>query len=71
VLLDRGWRRIAVGDATEIRQKSVVLYPKNRSALGRSLARQFGVASKESNGDRLVLVLGQDAAELIRSQRKS
>jgi tetratricopeptide (TPR) repeat protein len=71
VLLDRGWRRIAVGDATEIRQKSVVLYPKNRSALGRSLARQFGVASRESNGDRLVLVLGQDAAELIRSQRKS
>lgn len=71
VLLDRGWRRIAVGDANEIRQKSVVLYPKNRSALGRSLARQFGIASRESNGDRLLLVLGQDAVELVRSQQKS
>jgi len=71
VLLDRGWRRIAVGDATEIRQKSVVLYPKNRSALGRSLARQFGIASRESNGDRVLLVLGQDAVKLVRSQQAS
>jgi len=71
VLLDRGWRRIAVGDATEIRQKSVVLYPKNRSALGRSLARQFGIASRQSDGDRVLLVLGQDAVKLVRSQQAS
>ena len=64
VLLDRGWRRIDIGDAAQVREKSVVLYPANRSALGRSLALQFGCRAVVSTGDVLVVLLGRDAAAL-------
>ena len=69
VLLDRGWRRIAVGDAPQLRDRSVVLYPRSRAKLGRSLAAQFGVRSQASDGEVMVLVLGRDAIRLIKTQR--
>lgn len=63
ILLDRGWRRIAIGDAPATRNESVVLYPASRSMLGRSLAAQFGFRSVMSPGtDVLVVLLGRDAA---------
>jgi hypothetical protein len=71
VLVDRGWRRIAVADAPQLRDTSVVLYPRSRARLGHSLAAQFGVRSQMTEGNTLVLVLGRDAVELVRSQRKS
>jgi hypothetical protein len=71
VLLDRGWRKIAVGDAPATRETSVVYYPRNRSALGRSLAAQFGVRARQIDGDVLVLVLGRDGVNLVGSQRRS
>ena len=71
VLLDRGWRRIAVGDAPATRATSVVYYPRNRSALGHSLAAQFGVSARQIDGDVLFLVLGRDATNLVGSQRRS
>lgn len=71
VLVDRGWRRIAIGNASDQRETSVVLYPRSRAALGRSLAAQFGVGSQQSEGDVLVLVLGRDRADVARRQRKS
>jgi len=62
VLLNRGWRRIAIGDAPSIRGESVVLYPADRRLLGRSLAAQFGFRSVVSNeAQELVVVLGRDA----------
>lgn len=71
VLLDRGWRRIQVADAPIVREKSVVLYPRSRPALGRSLAAQFGVSAQASNVAFPTLLLGRDAPDLVRSQRKS
>jgi tetratricopeptide (TPR) repeat protein len=71
VLVDRGWRRIAIGNASDQRETSVVLYPRSRAALGRSLAAQFGIGSQLSEGDVLVLVLGRDRADVARRQRKS
>ncbi|HEX5237995.1 MAG TPA: LytR C-terminal domain-containing protein [Sphingomicrobium sp.] len=63
ILLDRGWRRIAIGDAPTVREKSVVLYPASRSMLGKSLAAQFGFRSVMSPGaDVLRILLGRDAA---------
>ena len=63
ILLDRGWRRIAIGDAPAIREESVVLYPATRSMLGKSLAAQFGFRSAMSPGtDVLLVLLGRDAA---------
>jgi tetratricopeptide (TPR) repeat protein len=71
VLLDRGWRRIKVADAPIMREKSVVLYPRGRAALGRSLAAQFGVTAEASDIAFPTLLLGRDAPHLVRSQRKS
>ena len=65
VLFDRGWRKIAVGDAPEVLRKSVVLYPKGREALGRRLARQFGVSAQIAERDDVVLILGRDSIRRI------
>jgi hypothetical protein len=65
VLFDRGWRKIAVGDAPAVLGKSVVLYPKGREALGRRLARQFGVSAQLAERDDVVLILGRDSVRRI------
>ena len=70
VLLDRGWRKIEIGDAPAVRESSLVLYPAHRQALGRSLAAQFGFRSAISNDSKeLVVLIGRDAA--IRTGRRS
>jgi len=71
VLLNRGWRRIDVGDAPSTREKSVVLYSRNRAKLGKSLAAQFGVAARMVERDVLVLVLGRDSVDRVTGQQKS
>jgi hypothetical protein len=71
VLTDRGWRRIAIGDAPAVRQTSVVLYPKERAKLGRSLARQFGIKARMVAGKTLVVLLGRDKVATVRAQRSA
>ena len=64
-LLDRGWRKIEIGDATETRERSIVLYPAMRPMLGRSLAAQFGFRAQPTDSSEVfVVVLGRDAAGL-------
>lgn len=64
-LLDRGWRKIAVGDAAQIRARSIVLYPASRVVLGRRLAAQFGFASAMNHrSEELIVLLGRDAPAL-------
>ena len=46
VLVGRGWRAVAIGNAMAARRTSVVFYPQHRAALGRRLAAQFGVPAK-------------------------
>jgi tetratricopeptide (TPR) repeat protein len=61
-LLDRGWRKIAIGDAPVTRATSVVYYPAHRQATARSLAAQFGFrATEATQGNELVVLLGRDA----------
>jgi Flp pilus assembly protein TadD len=63
ILVGRGWRRIAIGDAPRLREESVVLYPANRSTLGKSLAAQFGFRPVLSDDtDVLVVLLGRNTA---------
>jgi tetratricopeptide (TPR) repeat protein len=65
VLLDRGWRLIEIGDASQVRATSLVVYPASRQSLGRSLAAQFGFRSVvTSKSDQLVVLLGRDAAAM-------
>ena len=64
-LLDRGWRKIAIGDAAQVRARSIVLYPASRETLGKRVAAQFGFASAINHRSNDVLVLlGRDAASL-------
>ena len=61
LLLDRGWRKIEIGNA-DPRSRSVVLYPIARQTLGRSLAAQFGFPARlVANSKVLVVLLGRDA----------
>lgn len=71
ILSGRGWRAVAIGNASLFRHTSLVLYPKGRAALGRSLAAQFGVKARMIRTDRVVLLLGHDLAARIASQRRS
>jgi Flp pilus assembly protein TadD len=64
-LVDRGWRRIAIGDAPQVRARSIVLYPANRQQLGKRLAAQFGFASAiNRRSDEVLVLLGRDAPSL-------
>ena len=64
-LLDRGWRKIAIGDAAQVRARSIVLYPADRRALGLRVAAQFGFASAiNRDSDEVLVLLGRDAASL-------
>jgi len=64
-LLDRGWRKIEIGDASMVRERSLVLYPAMRPQTGRSLAAQFGFrAQPTTTSDVFVVFLGRDAAAM-------
>lgn len=71
ILGSRGWRSVAIGTASEVRRKSIVLYPRSRAALGRSLAAQFGVKARMIPTDRITLLLGHDLAATIAGQRRA
>ncbi|WP_294070618.1 LytR C-terminal domain-containing protein [Sphingomonas sp.] len=61
-LVERGWRRVEIGDAYSVRASSIVLYPRDREAAGRSLAAQFGFRPGLSRqGQQIVVLLGRDA----------
>ena len=71
VLLDRGWRKIQIGDAADVRERSVVIYPASRRTLGRSLAAQFGFPSQlQGDSGVLIVLLGRDAARPVVSARR-
>jgi hypothetical protein len=62
-LVNRGWRKIGIGNAREVRDHSVVLYTPMHAVLGRRLAAQFGCkAVKVEGGDKVLVLLGRDAA---------
>jgi hypothetical protein len=64
-LLDRGWRKIAIGDAAQVRARSIVLYPASRAVLGKRLAAQFGFASAiNPRSNEVLVLLGRDAPAL-------
>lgn len=68
-LLDLGWRRIAVGDAPQTRDRSLVLYPVRHAGLGRRVAAQFGFRSAASkDAGEILVLLGRDAAQTTRSR---
>lgn len=72
MLADRGWRKISIGDADQVRQHSLVLYAPARAAVAHRLAAHFdckAVASKHV--DSVVVLLGRDAVAASRATRKA
>lgn len=62
LLANRGWRQLAIGDATRVRRTSLILYPANRRATAERLAKQFGFPiEKRASGNEFVMLLGRDA----------
>jgi hypothetical protein len=71
LLLQRGWRKIEIGDALAARDDSMVIYPAARRSLARSLAAQFGLSSLvRGKDDVLIVVLGRDAARRAPAQTR-
>ena len=63
-LADRGWRKLSIGDAREIRERSLVLYSPEDKALAWRLAAQLRCkAAKVEGQERVVVLLGRDAAQ--------
>ena len=61
-LLNRGWRKIGIGDAREVRARSLVLYGKNRAHLAYRLAAQFRCKTQKIAGlKKVIVLLGRDA----------
>ena len=68
----KGWRRIAIGDAKEIRETSIIYYPESRRRTAEILAAQFRIRVLRRAGEdsAIVMMLGRDAAR-TRSRRTS
>lgn len=64
VLAQRGWRKLAIGDANRVRQTSLILYPANRRSMALRLSAQFGFPiAKRASGTELVMLIGRDATK--------
>lgn len=63
-LTNMGWRRIAIGDASQARETSIIYYPESRRRTAEVLAAQFRirVARRVQEGSAIVMLLGRDAA---------
>jgi len=71
-LVDRGWRKMKIGDAREIRQRSLVLYSPAHQVLAWRLAAQLGCKAAKVDGRKTVVVLlGRDAALRRRSTSRA
>jgi len=62
-LVDRGWRKMAIGDARKVRAQSLVLYSEPHKALAYRLAAQLRCkAAKIAGASKVLVLLGRDAA---------
>lgn len=63
-LTAKGWRRIAVGNASETRETSIIYFPEARRRTAEILAAQFRirVARRSGTDQAIVMLLGRDVA---------
>lgn len=63
-LLGKGWRRIEIGNAPAVRERTLVLYPSQQRARAERLVAQLGVGSVQpSFAGRITVLLGRDIAK--------
>ena len=62
-LLGKGWRKIDIGDAPAVRERTLVLYPADDRARAERLVAQLGVGIVQpSFAGRITVLLGRDIA---------
>ncbi|HEU5068775.1 MAG TPA: LytR C-terminal domain-containing protein [Sphingomicrobium sp.] len=62
-LLGKGWKKIEIGDAPAVRERTLVLYPAQDRARAERLVAQLGVGSVQpSFAGRITVLLGRDIA---------
>lgn len=71
-LAAKGWRRLAIGNASETRETSVILFPESRRRTAEILAAQFRirVARRAGKDQAIVVLLGRDASR-VKANRTS
>lgn len=71
LLQQRGWSRVAIGNAPRVQRASVIYYPRGRRAEALRLAHQFGFTLRSLPGadNRLIVYLGRDAASAMVRRR--
>ena len=58
----KGWKRVSIGDALLVRQRSLVLYSAATAAVAKRLATQFGFAiAKDARPGQITILLGRDS----------
>ena len=68
-LAQRGWQKMAIGNAPATRQRSVILYPVGQRDLAKRLSAQFGFAMQRRMAGRdIILLLGRDASPAMRER---
>jgi len=68
MLASRGWRDIRIGDSSDVRSASVILYPAAQRAAAERLAAEMRFPLRRlAAGREIVVVLGRDAAAALRS----
>lgn len=71
-LLGRGWRKVAIGNASQVRRRTLVMYSPARADVARLLAMHFhckAVRSSELKG--VVVLLGRDAIRPTRATSRA
>jgi tetratricopeptide (TPR) repeat protein len=62
-LLGKGWRKIEIGNAPAVRERTLVLYPSQERAKAERLVAQLGVGTVQpSFAGRITVLLGRDIA---------
>jgi tetratricopeptide (TPR) repeat protein len=62
MLVDSGWKRITIGDAPAVRDKSLILYPSSKLATAKRLAAQFSFGHlQQFEGGEIIVLLGRDS----------
>ena len=71
-LLDRGWRKIGIGNARFVSQRTLVLYSPARASIARRLAEHFRCRSLSVRGiQNVIVLLGRDATFARRSSARA
>lgn len=67
-LADRGWKKIRIGNARQVRQRSLVLYSPERASVGRRLAAQLRCKAMLRRGvNSVIVLLGRDRPAAARA----